>query len=51
LGTYIQSDGEAGNAKLSEMNVQLNSLTGRLSLDSTNRGCQSVVHFGGSRAL
>ena len=48
-GTYIQSDGEVGNAQLFEMSSQLGTLTGRFSLISTNRGCQSVGYIGGSR--
>ena len=48
-GTYSQSNGEVGNATLSELNGQFIAITGRLSLISTDRGCRSVVYFGGSR--
>jgi hypothetical protein len=49
-GTYTSSVGEVGNAGLFEMNVQYNALTSRLSLNSTNNGCQSTGYLGGIRS-
>lgn len=50
LGTYSDTTGEIGNASITTLNVQENSLTGLLRQDSTNMGCQSVSYFAGTRA-
>ncbi len=50
LGTYSDSTGEIGNASVSAMDVQLNSLTASFSQSSTNDGCQSVGYFAGMRS-
>ena len=49
-GTYSSSGGEKGNASVSAMNVQFNSLTATFALQSTNLGCQSVGYLAGIRA-
>jgi hypothetical protein len=49
-GTYSGSSGINGNATVSAMNVQLNSLTANLALNSTNLGCQSVGYLAGMRS-
>jgi hypothetical protein len=48
-GTYTSSSGISGNATVSAMNVQLNSLVAAFSLNSTNLGCQSVGYLAGIR--
>jgi hypothetical protein len=48
-GTYTSSSGFLGNASVSAMNVQLNSLAAAFSLNSTNLGCQSVGYLAGIR--
>jgi hypothetical protein len=49
-GTYSSSAGEIGNANVSAMSVQTNSLTANFILMSTNNGCQSVGYLSGMRA-
>jgi hypothetical protein len=49
-GTYSSSGGEKGNATVSAMNVQFNSLTAAFALESTNLGCQSTGYLAGIRA-
>jgi len=49
-GTYTSSAGEIGDANVSVMNVQTNSLTANFSLMSTNDGCQNVGYLSGMRA-
>ena len=49
-GTYSSSAGEVGNANISAMNVQANSVTGDFSLTSTSNGCQNTGYFSGMRA-
>jgi hypothetical protein len=48
-GTYTSSGGVSGNATVSAMNVQLNTLTAAFALASTNFGCQSVGYLAGIR--
>lgn len=43
------STGEVGNATLSAMNVQINTLTASVTLSSTNNGCQSTGYIAGVR--
>jgi hypothetical protein len=50
IGTYTSSPGEVGNASVSAINVQANSLTGSFSLTSTNIGCKSTGYFSAMRA-
>jgi len=50
LVTYSDSTGELGNASITNLNVQQNSLTGSFTQNSTNRGCQSIGRFAGMRA-
>jgi len=49
-GTYVSSVGEVGNASVSALNVQTNSLTANFSLNSTNEGCQTVGYLAGMRS-
>ncbi len=49
-GTYTSSAGEIGNANVSAINVQTNSLTASFSLTSTNNGCQNTGYLSGMRA-
>ncbi|HEY2865054.1 MAG TPA: hypothetical protein VGK37_15640 [Casimicrobiaceae bacterium] len=49
-GTYTSSVGEAGNATVSAMNVQVNSLTASFNLNSTNNGCQNSGYFAAMRS-
>jgi hypothetical protein len=49
-GTYNSSSGISGNATVSAMNVQLNSLTANLALNSSGLGCQSVGYLAGMRS-
>jgi len=50
VGTYTTSDGEVGNASVSAMSVQVNSLTASFTLNSTNEGCQTVGYLAGMRS-
>ena len=50
LGTYTSNVGELGNASVSAMNVQVNSLTAAFSLSSTNIGCQTVGYLAAMRS-
>lgn len=50
VGTYTDTTGEIGNALITSLIVQQNSLTGLLTEHSTNQGCQSVIYFAGTRA-
>jgi len=49
-GSYTSTGGEVGNASVSAMNVQTNSLTANFSLASTNIGCQDVGYIAGMRS-
>jgi len=49
VGNYSCVGGELGTFNIFELNVGFNSLTGRLSLTSTNDGCQTTGYFGGIR--
>ena len=51
VGTYTSSTGFLGNATVSAMNVQINSLTASFSLSSTNLGCQSTGYLAGIRSM
>lgn len=48
-GTYTSTGDISGNATVSAMDVQLNSLTASFALNSTNAGCQSVGYLAGIR--
>jgi hypothetical protein len=48
-GTYTFTGGELGNATVSTINVQTNSISGNLSLISTNDGCENFGYFAGMR--
>lgn len=48
-GTYTATGGEVGNATVSAINVQTNSIAGNFSLISTNDGCQNVGYLAGMR--
>ena len=50
VGTYTSTVGEAGNANVSAMNVQVNSLTASFSLNSTNNGCRTAGYVVGMRS-
>ncbi len=50
IGTYTSSSGYLGNAMVSAMNVEVNSLAASFSLDSTNLGCQSTGYLVGIRS-
>jgi len=50
LGPYASNVGEIGNAAVSAMNVQVNSLAATFSLNSTNIGCQTVGYFAAMRS-
>jgi hypothetical protein len=50
VGTYSSSVGELGNASLVEIHVEYNALTARISLHSTNIGCQDNGYLGGIRS-
>ncbi len=50
-GTYSSTSGISGNATVSAMNVQQNSLTASLALNSTSLGCQSVGYLAGMRSM
>jgi len=49
-GTYTATGGEIGNAAVSQMNVQTNSLSASFSLQSTNIGCLNTGYFAGMRS-
>jgi hypothetical protein len=48
-GTYTSTGGISGNATVSAMDVELNSLTASFALNSTNSDCQSVGYLAGIR--
>jgi hypothetical protein len=50
LGTYTDSFGDAGTASVSALNVQVNSIAGTFSQNSTMEGCQTVGYFSGMRS-
>ena len=50
LGTYTSTEGELGNATVSEMNVQVNALTASFVTTSTNDGCKTTGYFAGMRS-
>ncbi len=50
LGTYAATGGEMGNASVSGMNVQVNSLTATYALSSTNNGCLDTGYIAGMRS-
>jgi hypothetical protein len=50
IGTYTSNSGYLGNATVSAMNVEVNSLAASFSLDSTNLGCQSTGYLAGIRS-
>ena len=51
VGTYTSTGGIIGNATVSAMDVQVNSLTASFSLASTNLGCQSTGYLAGIRGM
>lgn len=48
-GTYTDTSGEVGNFSVTKLVVQENALTGSFTQQSTNRGCQTVGNFAGTR--
>jgi hypothetical protein len=50
IGTYTSNSGYLGNATVSALNVEVNSLAASFTLDSTNRGCQSTGYLAGIRS-
>ncbi|HEX7272046.1 MAG TPA: hypothetical protein VF420_07850 [Casimicrobiaceae bacterium] len=49
-GPYTSTVGEVGNATVSELNVQTNSLAGTVSFNSTNNGCHTNGYFAAVRS-
>ena len=49
VGNYSCSSGDTGTFNMFEMNAGFNFITGRLTLASTNIGCQGNGYFGGVR--